>query len=260
MTKDRLKELNSAAMDNLIQAVEKGKSEDFRRFMEFMGKFHKYSFGNQSLIWMQNPEASHVAGFSDWKRKFNRHVNRGSKGIIILAPLVSKDKETGESEIYGFRAVYVFDVAQTSGDPVPEYKTNYNGLTELNIDLVIKSFNIELIYKDDLPGAAGISKNGTIEILNSLPPAEMFSVKIHELAHELLHKKEDRQKLTRTQIETEAEAISFVVCQFAGIDSDNSFSDYILSHKGNKELLIDSMKRITKTAGTIIDKLSKAAA
>ena len=52
-----------------------------------MSKFHNYSFNNTLLIAMQKPEATLVAGYKAWQKNFNRHVNKGEKGIRILAPV-----------------------------------------------------------------------------------------------------------------------------------------------------------------------------
>ena len=41
---------------------------------------------NTILIHMQRPDATAVAGFNAWKKKFQRNVKKGEKGITILAP------------------------------------------------------------------------------------------------------------------------------------------------------------------------------
>jgi len=57
-------------------------------------------------------------------------VKRGEKGILILAPMIGRKKTDGVAEstadakestaqLYGFRAVYVFDVSQTEGERLP---------------------------------------------------------------------------------------------------------------------------------------------
>ena len=55
-----------------------------------MSKFHQYSFRNTILIFLQFPDASQVAGYNDWKEKFDRQVKAGEHGISILAPCTSK--------------------------------------------------------------------------------------------------------------------------------------------------------------------------
>ncbi|MGA8504476.1 MAG: DUF1738 domain-containing protein, partial [Candidatus Sulfotelmatobacter sp.] len=72
------------------------------------------------LIARQKPEATNVAGLRTWN-SLGRFVKRGERGIFILAPMIGKkrkeeeatpdadSKSDGESRLYGFRAVYVFD-------------------------------------------------------------------------------------------------------------------------------------------------------
>jgi hypothetical protein len=68
----------------------------------------------------QKPDATNVAGLRTWN-SLGRFVKRGEKGIFILAPMIGKkrnkneaptdedNKTNGESRLFGFRAVYVFD-------------------------------------------------------------------------------------------------------------------------------------------------------
>ena len=98
-------------------------SEGWRRYAEVRATFHRYSFGNCMLIAMQRPDAVQVAGFRAWQ-SLGRQVRRGEHAIRILAPMAIKERdasggETGESFTI-FRAVPVFDIAQTDGDPLPQ--------------------------------------------------------------------------------------------------------------------------------------------
>ena len=54
-------------------------SERYTEYLNTMSKFHNYSFNNTLLITMQKPEATLVAGYQAWQKKFNRHVRRGEK-------------------------------------------------------------------------------------------------------------------------------------------------------------------------------------
>lgn len=71
-----------------LEAGVKGvfESDKYKAYLKAMSKFHQYSFGNVLLILMQCPEASHVAGFSTWKKQFGRTVKKGEHGIQIIAP------------------------------------------------------------------------------------------------------------------------------------------------------------------------------
>ena len=67
----------------------------------------------------------------------------------------------------------------------------------LRIEALIRSQGITLNY-DVIPGGAdGVSKGGEITVRPDLASAKKFSVLVHELAHELLHKGERRQQIER---------------------------------------------------------------
>ena len=72
----------------LIQRLEKGfqqvqQSDEYRRYLETVSRFHQYSVSNTMLIWVQRPDATHVAGFRTWL-SLGRHVLKGEKGIRIF--------------------------------------------------------------------------------------------------------------------------------------------------------------------------------
>ncbi len=101
-------------------------SDQFKQYLNTLAKFHRYSARNIDLIYAQNPQATQVAGFKQWQTAFNRTVKRGAKAIRIAAPIIKKltpaEKKrldtTDERAIVGYRYLPVFDVAQTSGEPV----------------------------------------------------------------------------------------------------------------------------------------------
>ena len=71
-------------------------SEKYSEYLNTMAKFHNYSFNNTLLIAMQKPEATLVAGYQAWQKKFNRQVKRGEKGIQIIAPAPIEEVEERE--------------------------------------------------------------------------------------------------------------------------------------------------------------------
>ncbi len=213
------------------------------------------------LIALQKPSATHIAGFHTWK-KLGRYVKKGESDIVLIAPLAYK-KETVEeddnrsyvTEINGFKAVYVFDISQTDGDDLPEFASVQGDPShyQKRLDDFISANGITLEYSDTLQ-ADGVSTKGTIVIRSGLSPAQDFSVKIHELTHEFLHHTD--AKLSKTQKETEAEAVAYVVSQSIGLDTNTAFSDYIQLYKGDKEMLITSIQRIKGVSGRILSGLS----
>src|ERR671918_432133 len=116
-----------AAYDKLQQAVaEIASGDDWKRMLNVASKFHRYSFNNHLMIFLQRPDATVVAGFNRWE-SLGRFVKKGEKGIAIFAPCKYKTKiETDDGEekslqpIRGFRVVHVFDISQTEGDELPD--------------------------------------------------------------------------------------------------------------------------------------------
>ena len=68
---ERLKAVTDKLEAGVSEVFRSGKYENYLRTMS---QFHNYSFGNILLIAMQCPSASHVAGFNDWKKKFELHA------------------------------------------------------------------------------------------------------------------------------------------------------------------------------------------
>ena len=81
-----------------------------------------------------------------------------------------------------------------------------------------------------------------------------FRILAHELAHELIHSHIVGHDIVKNHslIETEAEAVAFVVCKAHGVDTQSLSSEYIRLHRGDNKLLMDSLDRIQQTATRII--------
>src|SRR5437764_6391043 len=244
------------AVDYLVQSLESGHSEVLTQYLGTMARFHTYSFGNVMLIARQKPHASNVAGIRTWN-SLGRFVKRGEKGILILAPMVGRrrqganevateiesdnaaDERKPEQQLYGFRAVYVFDVSQTEGKELPsltDVEGDVTGYRERLIEYV-ESQNITLRYSEKIAPAKGLSSGGRITLLTGMQPAEEVSTLVHEMAHEMLHRSERRTLTTKQVRETEAEAVAFVVCQSIGLETGSASADYIQLWNGDAKLL-----------------------
>jgi antirestriction protein ArdC len=265
MNTEQAKKLSEAAISKLMSALERGQSEGLKNYLRVMSRFHHYSWGNCLLIYSQRPEATHVAGFQAWL-KLRRFVRKGEKGIVILAPMVGRKQSANEltedqqTRLFGFRAAHVFDVSQTDGEPLPEFATvkgDPQGYAERLEQFVIGQ-NIALEYDTRIAPAQGLSSGGKITLLPDLPPAEHFSVLVHELAHELLHRGDRRKATDHTIRETEAEAVAFVVCCAIGLDTNTSSADYIQLHDGDKDTLAESLSFIQQTSSAVLGALVSA--
>lgn len=257
MTVSQTKGMVRQALDRLIGGLEEGQSHQLKAYLSAMAHFHAYSLGNLFLIKSQFPQASRVAGFCTWQR-MGRYVRRGEHGIRILVPIVSRDGERQQDmdRCVAFRTGYVFDISQTDGRPLPEFSRvigdpgRYLG----RLRGVLASRGIALEYLDTPAGVHGWSEGGRVVIRRGLTQAEEFSVMVHELAHELLHRGDDNRG-SRSIRETEAEAVAFVVGEAVGLDGNTAATDYIRLYDGSRETLLTSLDRIHRTAAEILGDL-----
>ena len=139
--KERLREITEGIEQGIKDLFE---SDKYRQYLSTMSRFHRYLVNNVTLIHMQMPGATHVAGYNRWRDQFERHVKKGEHGIAYhrpdpfqekgrgteagpdtKAPMLDKDgkviTEEKEIEIPMFRPVKVFDVSQTEESPCPSW-------------------------------------------------------------------------------------------------------------------------------------------
>jgi hypothetical protein len=266
---EKSQQLADAALDQLAKALDAGHSEALKAWLTATSRFHRYSWTNVMLIAFQKPDATHVAGFNTWRKQFKRFVKRGEKGIMIMAPVTlrignaeeQRDDGTVESKdihrIVNVKPVYVFDVSQTEGEPLPEFAKVTGEPADYveRLKAFIQSRGIALEYADALGGAMGSSHGGRIQILSGQTGAAEFSVLAHEYAHEALHRGERRTETSKTVRETEAEAVAFVVCQAIGLDSSTASSDYIQLYRGDKDTLAESLQYVRNVSAEILEAL-----
>lgn len=268
--KQTAKEAIAENVRHLMEQLQAGKSDALSAYLETMGRFHAYSFGNVLAIARQKPNATRVAGFHTWKG-LNRSVRKGEKGIRILAPMIGKRKETETTSaagtgdtpvVYGFRNVYVFDVTQTDGADLPAISCKVGGDVGENLDHLrafVASQGITLEYSDTIP-ALGLSYGGRIVIQAGQSPAEEFTTLVHETAHELLHKVATRAGTCKAVKELEAESVAFVVGKGIGLEMGSTSADYIHLYNGNAGMLAESLEAIRNASKAILDALETTSA
>ena len=267
MKQEEINQRTKEAVDYLVESLQSGRSELLVRYLAAMGRFHDYSFGNIMLIARQRPDATKVAGFRTWN-SLGRFVNKGERGILILAPMVRNKREERESlpeetvapdrRLLGFRAAYVFDISQTAGNDLPrltEVQGDVIGLRE-RLTAWLTEQAIAVTHSVDIAPARGISSGGKIALLPGLPAAEEFATLLHEAAHELLHRGDRRRETTKQIRETEAEAVAFAVCECLGLETGTASADYIQLWQGDAQLLTASLGVVQRTSAMILGALS----
>lgn len=83
MPDDYVAMLTDKVQEQLLQFANE---EDFKQYLRFLPNMSQYSLENQLLIYTQNPNARHLAGFQAWKQQ-GRAVTRGERAIRIRAPI-----------------------------------------------------------------------------------------------------------------------------------------------------------------------------
>lgn len=272
---NNIKEITEKLEQGVVEVFQ---GDNYKKYLEIMGRFHNYSFNNCILIAMQKPEATLVAGFKSWQTNFKRNVKKGEKAIKILAPIPHKFKkeietENGEKEIkeikYAtFRAISVFDVSQTEGEELPTICEKLTGDVEGFKEIIKKLENVSPVpisYEAINGEANGYYSFITNSITVSSDLSEQQTVKtlIHEISHSILHNQEtgaekDADKSTK---EIQAESVAYTVCSWLGLDTSDYSFGYVASWSENKEVkeLQASMDIIRKTACKIIEGIERAA-
>lgn len=247
-------------------------SEQYKEYLEFVGKFYNYSANNCLLIWLQKPDASMVAGYTTWQTKFKRQVRKGETGIKILAPCPHKitkqvknaDGEIEEKEIRWttFKPVSVFDISQTDGEDVPALVNDLTGEVDGYEELLQKLISTSPVpvgFEEIKNGAKGYFNTAEkrIAINEGMAQAQTVKTLIHEIAHAILHNREDGQEkeANGNAKEVQAESVAYTVCSALGLDTADYSFGYVVGWSKNKEVkeLTESMDVIQKTAAQIIE-------
>lgn len=262
----------------------------FRKVLEAMSKFHHYSANNVLLIAMQMPEATRVASYTTWKTKFNRQVMRGQKGLSIIAPAPVKerrereviDSRTGspvlgadgkpkteevEVTIPRFKVEKVFDLSQTTGDPLPELDvaelTGDAAHYQMFMDALTAISPVPIRFADIDSGAKGYyhTIDKEIVIQKGMSESQTLKTLVHEVSHARLHDR-DAMKAegvakSAQQKELEAESIAYTVMFHYHMDTSGYSIPYLASWSGSQDTkqLKACMDTIRRTAGEIIEEM-----
>lgn len=228
--KQQFAEQRAAQLQAITEKLEQGisdvySSENYADYLKTMSKFTHYSVRNTILIHMQRPDATLVAGYDAWAKKFKRHVKRGEKGIKIYAPVIRKRQQENEQDqaepkaaqlpdipedviepqdgvdegnqtkkyLAAFKIQNVFDISQTDGEPIAEVTPKILDSDMANfdhfLDALIQTAGIPVYFKTIEGSANGYFNRVDNEIVvrNDMPEMQTAKTLIHEIAHSRLH-------------------------------------------------------------------------
>lgn len=246
-------------------------SKEVLDFLNFKKRFRKYSLYNSILIFIQNKNATLLKGARKWEKELGRKIKAGEKGIYIYVPVKIGDKEEPSTtsqpqDIQDLRTTRfilrpIFDISQTEEIPgkavkIPDEikwyseegadektKIIYDALVELAKTKGVTVSVGDVNYK----GARGVSKGGSIDLLNT-----NIRTMIHELAHEMLHWKEDRKSFSTNIKELQADGVAHVVLKEFGLPTGDT-ENYLVLWKIDAEHITKNESIIKKTSEEIID-------
>lgn len=279
---ERMKDLNQRLEQGIRDVFE---SERFRDYLSVMSRFHTYSARNVLLIHMQRPNAARVASAKRWREQFERFINKGEKAIYIMAPIpivktVERQKldpdtrapvldedgqvitEKREVQVPRFRPVPVFDVSQTNGKPLPQLAQDLTGDVEQYeafMEALRRTAPVPMEIKpmaENLDGYFSLEEQ-SISIRAGMSEVQTVYAAVHEITHSILHGQEDEK--SRSTEELEAESVSYVVCQYCGVETGANSFGYLASWSKDKELseLRACLATINKTANQLIGEIDR---
>lgn len=263
--------------------------QNWLSYLDMISKFHRYSPTNQLLIAIQTRgRATRVAGFRAWQQNFNRTVNKGEKAISIFAPrMVNKTVTDGQGNpvkdengkpvrrkiVIGYTTASVFDVSQTSGEPLPEIETELSeappeGFVDDMVAAAKKEgYTVEFREMDS--HAAGTAQGWTdprrkqIVVDASQTPGSQAATLAHELGHVYAgHCEPDNADKyhvgpggCRGRFEVEAESVAYTLTRANGMSMDGAklSAQYVAGwSRHDREALKESAETVSKATKKIL--------
>ena len=236
-------------------------SDHYKEFLTKMSQFNQYSSRNLRLILAQKPDVSYLAPYNTW-RKFERHVKRGEKALSVIIPVtyVKKDQQgqpildkNGKPETgMTFRLKpTTFDVSQTEGKEMPKAAEVKEQLTDLDyanlyraLMSIAKTNDVSVRFEEMAGETKGYYSPAEHQIVlrsHDMNKSQLIKTFIHEIAHSELHHSNNpqREQLTRSNAELQAESVAYVVASYYGIDTSDYSFDYLAGWSKDKETLAD---------------------
>lgn len=240
-TKTKQLPVQGKDIDSIMENLETGvavlfTSDRYQEYLRTMAKFHRYSFNNTLLIAMQRPDAKLVTSYKNWQ-SMGRQVMRGEKGIMIIAPAPYKKMkereildqnqrpilgtdgkpktEMVEVTIPHFKAITVFDIGQTIGEPIqtlaPEVLTAAVDHYDMFMEAIQKISPVPIRFDEISGNANGYfhTVDKEIVIQKGMSESQTLKTTIHETAHAKLHDKEIMEEMgvEKDRLTKEVEAL-----------------------------------------------------
>jgi len=274
MKSDKHTDSDQKALDELFHLTSTyRKQSSFNELINFISGFRAYSPFNAMLIHVQKPGARFVAPAHRWQRDYGRTIKEGARPLVILQPMGP--------------VMFVFDAADTEGDPLPDDVINpftvggekignkYTKTLENAMRDGIEthyasmgsqragSIRVYSTHKFQIFREEPVPVHYSLELKQEATAEENYATLTHELGHlycghlgspspKWWHSRE----VTTHQIrEIEAESVSHLVCSRFGLK--NSSEKYLAGYVDpDAEMPPISLECIMKAAG-LIERMAK---
>lgn len=247
----------------------------WRAWATTWARFHEYSAGNALLIWVQRPDATWVAGYRAWQA-LGRQVQRGERGIGILAPVRARGAEAAAAEgddterpVVAFRPATVFDIAQTQGRalelPAPQPLAGRALDDWLQHCLTSGAVGVPVILApipDPHTHGYWSPAEHRIVVAADRAPDQQVKTLLHEWSHSLgVPDAQAAAERHRGSEEIVAETTAYVLAQRLGLDTEAYSLQYVgaWSH-GDPKPVIAATQDIAARVRTMSQALDQAAA
>ncbi|WP_243729235.1 ArdC-like ssDNA-binding domain-containing protein [Nesterenkonia sphaerica] len=279
--------------------------EDWQQAMAFAARFRSRSFNNTLLIFAQHQEAyqkglvgepasSYVAGYRQWQQ-LGRQVQKGQPGYMIYAPVTARfatsdpadpgswrrlDRgekpragEVVRSRMVGAKPAYVWDAAQTAGEPLPEppapqlLKGQAPAGLHSELSRLIREQGFTVVGAGgaaELGGANGITDYlaKQVAVRSDMDPAAQVKTLTHELGHVLMHRPNQQEaRGHRGVVEVEAESVALMVGAAHGMDTSDYTIPYVstwaaqVKDQEPAEVVKATGERVRQTALSVLEQL-----
>lgn len=225
------------------------KSDNFWTLMKFCARFKQLSPYNAWMAQLQCPGATYVLTEQAWKKRYKRKLRTNARPIIILVPfgpigmvfdISDTMPESGDSDSTDNieRILYEIEHPFITGGRVHQrafdrLKTNlsYYGIAYEPFD-VGAGYAARIMVNGEktilIETSKGVIKQNNDYLLNVNSKAEkgeIFASICHELGHLFCHHlpnqhaRWDVRHLTHNEQEFEAETVSWLMCERAGVEN-----------------------------------------
>lgn len=182
--------------------------DKWQKFLSSVCFNHRLRFDEQLLVYAQRHDATAVLEFEKWNKRFNRRINKGSKGIAVF---------TDDNRKY---IKYYFDISDTAerehSKPVPvwQYKEEYQADV---IETLENSYG-ELESKDNMYNAVMSMSENIVEDNISDYLSDLLAVSNGSFLEEL-----DEDMISSMYRITVQNSIAFMVLTRLGFDAKEYF-------------------------------------